>query len=234
MLLSPMPSIARSPGHDLVYPGKVLQTSRVLYTTGRVGNTKGMGLEALGIAVDDRGRVAVDEHFCTKVPSVYAAGDVIGHPALAATSMEQGRVAVCHAFGFTYKQKVAEQLPYGIYTIPEVSAVGESEREAKARLGDDVEIGVAKFATNPRGQIVGDRDGFIKLVFQASTKKLLGVHCIGERATEIVHIGQAVYVLGGTIDYFVQAVFNYPTLSETYKYAAYDGLGRLARRAVRG
>jgi NAD(P) transhydrogenase len=227
----PRGSVAGGPSRLAVKmkSGRVLQTSRVLYTTGRVGNTKGLGLEALGIPVDSRGRVSVDPDYKTAVDSIYAAGDVIGHPALAATSMEQGRVAVCHAFGFTYKQKVAEQLPYGIYTIPEVSSVGEGEREAKAR-GEDVEIGVAKYATNARGQIVGDRDGFIKLVFRAADKKLLGVHCIGERATELVHIGQAVYVLGGTIDYFVQAVFNYPTLAETYKYAAYDGLGRLARR----
>lgn len=211
--------------------GRVLEADRVLYTTGRVGCTKGLGLEALDIAVDDRGRVTVDENFRTSVPSIYAAGDVIGFPALAATSMEQGRVAVCNAFGFTYKRRVAEDLPYGIYTIPEVSCVGDTERDARAR-GEDVEIGVGRYATNARGQIVGDLDGLVKLVFRAQDRRLLGVHCLGERATEIVHVGQAVRALGGTIDYFVNAVFNYPTISDVYKYAAYDGLGRLARRGI--
>ena len=151
---------------------------------------------------------------------------MIGAPALASTSMEQARVAVCRAFGFDYKQELSSLLPYGVYTIPEVSSVGLSE-EAAAERGIDAVIGRASFADNARGEIIGDRDGMTKLVFDRSTRRLIGCHCVGERATELVHIGQAVMTLGGTVETFIEMVFNYPTLAETYKYAAYDALAGL-------
>jgi NAD(P) transhydrogenase len=160
---------------------------------------------------------------------VYAAGDVIGFPALASTSMEQARVAVCHAFGIRYKRAVATVIPYGLYTIPEISMIGETESEAR-KLGVDVEIGIARYDQNARGRIAGDREGFVKLVFESESKKLLGAHLFGERSTELVHVAQPVLHFEGTIDYFIDAVFNYPSLAETFKYAAYDGLGRLHRR----
>ena len=206
--------------------GRVLEADRLLVAAGRAGNTAGLGLETVGVKVDARGRILVDSDFATAVPSIYAAGDVIGWPSLASTSMEQGRVAVCRAFGFTYKTRVAELLPYGLYTIPEASMVGDTEASARQK-GLVVATGCASFSDNARGQIINDQDGFLKLVFEASTRRLLGVHILGERATELIHVGQAVLAFGGTIDYFIDNVFNYPTLTEVYKYAAYDGLGRL-------
>ncbi len=185
------------------------------------------GLEAAGVKLGKRGYVEVDKDYRTSVPSIYAAGDVIGFPALASTSMEQARVAVCHAFGFTYKRQVSELLPYGIYTIPEVSCVGLSEEDAKAR-GKDVVVGKALYKHNARGRIIGDAGGMVKLVFEHGSRALLGAHCIGDRATELVHIGQSLIMLGGTVDTLIEMVFNYPTLSECYKYAAYDALGRFA------
>jgi NAD(P) transhydrogenase len=208
--------------------GTVLEADRLLVAAGRQGNVKGLGLEELGVKTDPRGRILVDAHFVTSVPSVYAAGDVVGWPSLASTSMEQGRVAMCHAFGLGYKTEVAPQFPYGLYTIPEVSTVGDSEEDARKK-GLDVEVGRASYVDNARGQIINDPDGLVKLVFERSTKKLLGVHILGERATELIHVGQAVLSFGGTIDWFIQNVFNYPTLTESYKYAAYDGLGRVAK-----
>jgi NAD(P) transhydrogenase len=166
--------------------------------------------------------VVVDEAFRTAVPSVFAAGDVVGFPALASTSMEQARVAVCNAFGFDYKQRVSGVLPYGIYTIPEVSCVGVREEDA-----DDAVVGRALYRDNVRGQIVGDQEGMVKLVFDRANRRLIGCHCIGDRASELVHIGQAVMVLDGTVETFIELVFNHPTLAETFKYAAYDALGRL-------
>jgi NAD(P) transhydrogenase len=193
---------------------------------GRSGNTGGLRAEAAGVEVDGRGRVVVDADYETAAKGVYAAGDVIGFPGLASTSMEQARVAVCHAFGFTYKQEVAGLLPYGVYTIPEVSSVGLSEEDAR-RDGIEVVVGRASFAENARGQIIGDREGMTKLVFERSSRRLVGCHCLGERASELVHVGQAVMTLEGTVDTLIEMVFNYPTLSETYKYAAYDALARL-------
>ena len=163
------------------------------------------------------------------MPNIYAAGDVIGFPALASTSMEQGRLAMCHAFNLTYKKKLASFLPYGIYTVPEISMVGMTEEEAK-QSGIDYEVGRSSFARNPRGQIIGDSEGMVKLVFRAADQQLLGVHVIGELAAELVQVGLGCLYYHGTIDYFIQSVFNFPTLSESYKYAAYDGLGRLATR----
>jgi NAD(P) transhydrogenase len=206
--------------------GEEISAEKVLVTAGRVGNTEGLGLQTVGVETDDRGRIAVDDEFRTSVPTVFAAGDVIGSPALASTSMEQARVAVCHAFGFTYKQAVSGLLPYGVFTIPEVSSVGLSEREA-ADQGVEVVVGRARFRDNARGAIIGDRDGMTKLVFDRATRRLIGCHCVGERASELVHVGQAVMTLGGTVETFIEMVFNYPTLSETYKYAAYDALGQL-------
>jgi NAD(P) transhydrogenase len=218
------------PGVELeTKSGRRFHAGKVLIAAGRIGNVQGLGLEAVGVQVDDRKRVIVDKHFRTTVPSVYAAGDVIGFPALASTGMEQGRVAMCHAFDLKYKQEVDEHLPYGLYTIPEVGSVGLSEEDCK-KAGIDYEVGRAWFRDNARGQIVGDVEGVCKLVFRADDRRLLGVHIMGEKATELVHVGQACMHFGGTIDYFIQVVFNYPTLSDSYKYAAYDGLGRLARR----
>lgn len=208
-----------------------LHVQKLLYAAGRNGNTEGLGLERVGIRPDKRGQIAVDEHYRTACPTIYAAGDVIGFPALASTSMDQARVAMCHAFDLRYKTALARNLPYGIYTIPELSMVGETEQAARAR-SDDVEVGRAYYRDNARGRIVGDDDGLVKLVFRASDKRLLGVHILGERAAELVHIGLTVLQFEGTIDAFIDAVYNYPTLSEAYKYAAYDGLGRLARRAA--
>jgi NAD(P) transhydrogenase len=206
--------------------GAVLRAEAVLASMGRSGNTGGLRAEAAGVEVDGRGRVVVDADYETAAKGVYAAGDVIGFPGLASTSMEQARVAVCHAFGFTYKQEVAGLLPYGVYTIPEVSSVGLSEEDAR-RDGIEVVVGRASFAENARGQIIGDREGMTKLVFERSSRRLVGCHCLGERASELVHVGQAVMTLEGTVDTLIEMVFNYPTLSETYKYAAYDALARL-------
>lgn len=210
--------------------GGTVEGDQLLYAAGRVGNTEGLGLETVGVKLDARGYVAVDEHFQTSVPGILAAGDVIGFPALASVSMEQGRVAVCQAFGFGYKRAVSTTMPYGIYTIPETSGVGETEQGAREK-GLDVVVGRAAFADNARGKITGDTEGLTKLVVCARTRKLLGVHVIGENATELVHIGQAVIHLEGTVDLFIHMVFNFPTLAETYKYAAYDCLGALERFA---
>jgi NAD(P) transhydrogenase len=202
----------------------------VLAAAGRSGNTKGMNLEALGIAVDKRGNIAVNEHFQTAVPHIYAAGDVVGFPGLASTSMEQGRVATCHAFHLGYKTRVNPLFPYGIYTIPEMSYVGANEEELK-KQGIDYLAGRAHMKDNARGEILGAEWGFLKLLF-APDKKLLGVHAMGPAVTELIHIGVMALLQGATIDLFIDAVFNFPTLSELYKYAAYDGLGALARRAA--
>ena len=206
--------------------GEELFVETVMVAAGRLGNTHGLELPAIGVEVDARGYVKVDEDFRTAVEGVYAAGDVVGFPSLASVSMEQGRVAVCHAFGFTYKRQVSDLLPYGVYTIPEVSCVGLGEEEA-ARRGLDVVAGRAFYRDNVRGQIMNDRDGMVKLVFDRSTRRLIGCHCIGERASELVHVGQAIIVLHGTVETFIEMVFNHPTLGETFKYAAYDALAQL-------
>jgi NAD(P) transhydrogenase len=208
--------------------GTVLECEKLLFAAGRVGATQGLGLEAIGLAADPRGAIAVDEHYQTKIANVYATGDVIGFPALASTSMEQARVAVCHAFGMDYKKAVDSLLPYGIYTIPEVSCAGETEETCAAQKIDYV-VGRAFFKDNARGLIQGDMDGIVKLVVHRQTRRLIGVHILGDRATELVHIGQAVMALGGTVDVLIQMVFNYPTLAESYKYAAYAVLGALAK-----
>ncbi len=212
--------------------GTTLSADCVLYSAGRNGNTDGLGLEALGVKTNARGYVQVDDHFHTGVAQLYAAGDVIGFPALASTSMEQARVAVCHAFDLKYKQRVAALLPYGVWTIPEIATVGESEDSLKLREVP-YEIGRASFRLNPRGQIIGDMDGFVKLLFHLDDQRVLGISIVGEGACELIHVGMACMSFGGTLDFFIQSVFNYPSLADAYKYAAYDGLQALARRYAR-
>ena len=209
--------------------GGVLRPEKVLFAAGRVGNTDALGLADVGVALDERGRIKVDDCYRTSVQGIYAAGDVIGPPALASVSMEQARVAACHAFAIDFKQVVDAVAPMGVYSIPEAAAVGLTEQQAAAE-GIDYELGIARFARNSRSVIAGTTDGLIKLVFRRSDRSLLGVHILGESATELVHQGQAVLRLGGTIDYFIQTVYNVPSASEAYKYAAYDGLQRLAGR----
>ena len=219
-------SVRREEGKGIVVElssGEAVTCDRLLVASGRSGRTRGLGLEAAGVELDKRGYVKVDGNYRTAQPSVYAAGDVNGFPALASTSMEQARVAVCHAFGFGYKRAVSGMIPYGVYTIPEVSCVGLSEEEA-AEKHEEVVVGRAFYRDNARGKIVGDKDGVIKLVFDKASRKLVGCHCIGDRASELVHVGQATIALGGTVDTFIEMVFNYPTLAEMFKYAAYDAL----------
>jgi NAD(P) transhydrogenase len=212
--------------------GQTIEMEAALFAAGRRGAVDELHLEKAGLAVNKRGYVEVNGSYQTAVPSIYAAGDVIGFPALASTSMEQGRVAVCHAFGFQYKQRLASMLPMGVYTIPEISAVGESEESCKEK-GIEYEVGRARYANNARGLIAGDPAGLLKLLFRRGDHQLLGVHIIGENATELIHLGMMVLESGGAIDLFIEFVFNYPTLSEMYKYAAYDGLGNLAGRKMR-
>jgi len=212
--------------------GKTLEVDAALFAAGRRAAVDGLGLEKAGLAINERGYIGVDENYRTAVAHIYAAGDVIGFPALASTSMEQGRVAVCHAFGLKYKQRVASLLPMGIYTIPEISAAGETEESCKEK-GIDYCVGRARYENNARGHITGDTAGMLKLIFARADRKLLGMSIIGESATELIHIGMMVLDKGLGIDEFIEAVFNYPTLSETYKYAAYDGLGNLSGHKVR-
>ena len=212
--------------------GKTLETEAALFAAGRRAAVDGLQLENAGLSINDKGYIAVDENYRSAVPHIYAAGDVIGFPALASTSMEQGRVAVCHAFGLKYKQRVASLLPMGIYTIPEISSAGETEESCKEKKIDYC-VGRAHYENNARGHIIGDTGGMLKLIFARADRKLLGMSVIGESATELIHIGMMVLDNGLTIDEFIEQVFNYPTLSETYKYAAYDGLGNLAGHKLR-
>jgi NAD(P) transhydrogenase len=209
--------------------GGSLEAERVLFATGRMGATHGLGLECVGLSAGPRGHLKVNENYQTEVPHIYAAGDVIGFPALASTSMEQARVAMCHAFDLKYKSSVSTLLPMAVYTIPEIAAVGETEESCRQK-GIACCVGRARYQDMSRGQIVGDVSGLVKLVFASDDLRLLGVHIVGEQASELVHVGQGCLHFGGTIDYFIQAVFNHPTLGEAYKYAAYDGLGNLARQ----
>ncbi|HEX2088513.1 MAG TPA: Si-specific NAD(P)(+) transhydrogenase [Actinomycetota bacterium] len=212
--------------------GEVIRPEKVLFAAGRAGNTEGLALEAAGVEVDARGRILVDRHFRTSADGVYAAGDVIGPPALASVSTEQGRVAVCHGLGIPFKETVDPLAPFGIYSIPEVAMVGLTEESAKER-NIDYEVGRGWFTDNTRANISGSTEGLVKLVFRRDDKTLLGVHILGDIAGELIHLGQAVLHSGGTIDRFIHATFNIPTRSDAYKYAAYDGLQRLAARPVR-
>jgi NAD(P) transhydrogenase len=207
--------------------GKRVRGDALLYTVGRQTNADLLGLDAAGLTADDRGRLAVNEFFQTSVAHIYAAGDVIGFPSLASTSMEQGRLASCHMFG-AYCESRKESVPYGIYTIPEISMVGKTEQELTAAK-IPYEIGISKFEELAKGQMLGTVTGLLKLLFDPKTLKLLGVHVIGESASEIVHIGQAVLSLGATIEYFRDTTFNYPTFAEAYKVAGLDGLNRIAK-----
>ena len=211
--------------------GDALKTEAVLVAAGRVANVAGLALERAGVAVNERGLLTINERYQTAVPHIYAAGDVIGFPALASTSMEQARVAMVHAFDLKYKTAVALIFPLAVYTIPEIAMVGETEESCRGKKIDYC-VGRALYRTNARGQITGDLGGELKLVFRYPDKTLLGVHVIGEIAAELVHVGLMVLQVGGTIDAFINTVFNYPSLGDTYKYAAYDGLGALARRAA--
>jgi NAD(P) transhydrogenase len=205
--------------------GKNVHGQGLLYTIGRQANGDLLNLEAAGVKAENRGKLSVNEHFQTTVPHIYAAGDVIGFPALASTSMEQGRLASCHMFGKPGKMP-PNLIPYGIYTIPEISMVGQTE-EQLTHENINYEVGLARYAELAKGQMLGDDQGLLKLVFDPDTLKLLGVHAIGDRAAEIIHIGQVVLTMGATIEYFRDAVFNYPTLAEAYKVAALDGLNKL-------
>ncbi len=206
--------------------GKKIPADTVLYSAGRQGVTDALELGAAGVTATDRGRIEVDENYCTAVDHIYAVGDVIGFPALAATSMEQGRRAAYHAFGEPVGAANVEVQPIGIYTIPEISYVGHSEDDLTAE-NVPFEVGVARYRELARGAILGDSYGMLKLLVHAEDRKLLGVHVFGTNATELVHIGQTVMGLDGTVDYLVDAVFNYPTLAESYKVAALDAANKM-------
>jgi NAD(P) transhydrogenase len=205
--------------------GKQIVADKVLRSTGRSGATSRLQLEAAGIGSDARGRIRVNGVYQSETANIYATGDVIGFPSLASTSREQGRIASCHAFGVETKH-APELFPYGIYTIPEISFVGQNE-EQLTDMGVPYEVGKAQYREIARGQIIGDTTGMLKLLFERNTRELLGVHVIGEGAVELIHIGQAVLALKGKVDYFVDTVFNYPTLAECYRNAAFDGINRL-------
>ena len=205
--------------------GKQIYAEKALYSIGRQGATDGLNLEAAGLDADSRGRISVNEFFQTAAKNIYAVGDVIGFPSLASTSSEQGRLSACHAFGAPM-ESMPELFPYGIYAIPEISMVGKGEEELTEE-GVHYEVGKAEYREIARGTIMGDSSGMLKLIFDAESRKLLGVCIIGEGASELIHIGQAVLAMGGTIDYFINTVFNYPTLAECYKTAAFDGVNRL-------
>jgi NAD(P) transhydrogenase len=216
-------------GRDRVFAelesGKKIQAESLLYAVGRQANGDQLGLESANLKTGERGKISVNSKFQTAVPHIYAAGDVIGFPALASTSMEQGRLASCHMFGIP-AQNMSVLFPYGIYTIPEISMVGENEESLTAKK-IPYEVGIAKYAELAKSMMLGDESGMLKLLFDRNTRKLLGVHAIGQRATEIVHIGQAVLYFNGSVEYFRDTVFNYPTLAEAYKVAALDGLNKL-------
>ncbi len=205
--------------------GKSIVSEMVLVAAGRQGLSDDLKLENAGVSCDKRGQIKVNEFYQTEVPHIYAAGDIIGFPSLASTSMEQGRKAACHAFGHSCTGKM-DIFPYGIYSVPEISMVGLSEQDCKAK-GMAYDVGIASFREIARGQIMGLREGKLKIIFSLEDKRILGIHIVGEGATELVHIGQAVMTLGGTLDYFIDAVFNYPTLAEAYKIAALDGWNRI-------
>jgi NAD(P) transhydrogenase len=206
--------------------GRVVTAEMVLYAAGRMGATAALNLEAAGLTADARGRIKVNpETFQTEVPNIYAAGDVVGFPSLASTAMEQGRIAARHAAGVGTSEP-PQYFPYGIYAVPEISTCGLTEEEVKERH-IPYECGIARFRETSRGHIMGLDTGMLKMIFSMKTRRLLGVHIVGEGATELIHIGQAVLNLKGTVDYFVENTFNYPTLAEAYNIAALDAWNRL-------
>ncbi len=211
--------------------GRRVRAEMLLYAAGRMGATEALDLDKCGLETDKRGRITVNpKTFQTAVPHIYAAGDVIGFPSLASTSMEQGRIAACHAFGLPLPP-APQYFPYGIYAVPEISTIGLSEQDAREK-GHAYECGIARFRETSRGHIMGLDAGLMKMLFDMNTRKLLGVHIIGEGATELIHIGQAVLNLGGTLEYFIENTFNYPTLAEAYKIAALDAWNRMPRLAA--
>lgn len=209
--------------------GRALAADCVLYCAGREGNSEGLQLDNTGVKTNARGFVQVDATFRSTTAHIFASGDIVGFPALASTAMEQARVAMCHAFDLKYKMQMGAVLPYGVWTVPEIATVGMGEDEARAK-GVPVEVGKASFRTNPRGQIIGDTEGFVKLVFKADDKLLVGASVVGEGACELIHVPATAIHFNATLDYFIEAVFNYPSLGDAFKYAAYDGLQRLQRR----
>ena len=222
-------SVEETPEHLVVAnlkSKKKISGEALLYAVGRQGNVDELNLPAAGLEADARGRIRVDEDYRTTQPHIFAVGDVIGFPSLGSVSMEQGRIAAARAFNMPMKSNRANY-PYGIYTIPEISFIGKTEEQLTDE-GVPYEVGMAYFREIARGQIRGDTTGRLKLIFDPATKELLGVHIIGEGASELLHIGQAVFALKGTIEYFVETVFNYPTLAECYKAAAFNGLNKLA------
>jgi NAD(P) transhydrogenase len=225
-------SVERDAGGLIVRVGaEVHRPQIVLHAVGRAGNVEGLGLAEAGVEADGRGRVRVDRNFQTTAPGIFAAGDIIGPPGLASVAMEQARVAMCRAFDIPFKETLDTAVPAGIYSLPEASMVGLTEEVARA-AGEDVETGRSWFATNARALIAGSTEGLLKLVFRATDRRLLGAHILGEEATELIHIAQAVLHQGGTIDEFIDTTFNFPTRADAYKYAAYDGLQRLQARAA--
>jgi len=221
-------------GHPTIIldDGRQIQAEMLLFTAGRVGAVENLGLEKVGIECDSRGRLVVDkDSLQTSQPNIYAAGDIIGFPALASTSMEQGRQAACHAFGVPINTS-RNSFPLGIYSIPEIASIGLSEEDAR-KQGFQVEIGIARFQETSRGHILGNCKGMLKCIFDLNERKLLGVHIVGEGATELIHIGQAVINLGGGIDYLSDNVFNFPTLAEAYKVAALDAYNRMPKPRLR-
>jgi NAD(P) transhydrogenase len=206
--------------------GRTVTAAKVVVAAGRAGNTEDLGLDDAGVALDARGRVIVGSDFQTTCPGVYAAGDVIGPPALASVAMEEGRRAASFALGTPLHEGTRYEPPFGIYGVPEVAAVGLTEEQAQA-AGIEYAVGRAEFSRNVRAAIAGEGDGMVKLVFRRDDRRLLGVHIIGEMAAEIIHLGQAVLQNGGDLDYFIQAPFNVPTWTDAYKYAAFDGLQQL-------
>ncbi len=208
-----------------LHDGETVTADMLLYTMGRIGNTDALNLAVIDLATDKQGQLPVNPNYQTAIPHIYAAGDVIGFPALAATAMEQGRLAACHAF-HAFDSHEIKVIPYGIYSIPEVSMVGSTEEEL-ATTGTPHATGRAFFREMARGHISGDLHGLLKVVFHRDTHALLGVHIIGPGATELIHIGQSVLTYGGTVEYFIHNVFNYPTMAECYRTAAFDGLNRL-------
>ena len=221
------------PAHDAclieLEDSRQVWSEMVLFAAGRKGATDRLELERAGLSADDRGKIAVDANtFRTRQPHIHAVGDVIGFPSLASTSMEQGRIAACSAFDAPL-QAPPEFFPYGIYSVPEMSTIGMTEEQVRTKA-IPYECGVARFRETARGQIMGLDAGFMKMIFALETRRLLGVHIVGEGATELIHIGQAVLNLGGTLDYFVENTFNYPTLAEAYKIAALDAWNRMPRK----
>ncbi|MDQ4095279.1 MAG: Si-specific NAD(P)(+) transhydrogenase [Actinomycetota bacterium] len=208
--------------------GEVVRPDKVFYSAGRTGNVEELGLEEVGVALDAKRRVIVDDRFETNVPRIYAAGDVIGPPSLASVSMEQGRVAICHAFGISLKDTVDPLAPLAIYSIPEAAMVGETEASAAAG-GIDYAVGRHPFERNTRATISGATEGLVKLIFERDSLRVIGVHIVAEDASELIHVGQAVIQFEGTLEYFIHGTFAVPTLTDAYKYAAYDGLTQVGR-----